>query len=125
MPLQQVYADTPGHVQVNALSGSPAHDDTAHTIAFSKGNTPTTSSVAASASSVQIAGGDNTVRSRIIVNDSSSKLRLRYGASAASPTAYTWLLQPYDAIQIDDFNGAIQGIWETAVGNAVLTVLKT
>ena len=85
------------------------------------GSTSTQTQVADSASSQTILAA-NTGRIRAtIVNDSTEILYLRESSSAATTTAYTWKVPAGATVIIDDYNGALTGIW-AANGSGQATV---
>lgn len=86
------------------------------------GSTSTQTQVADSASSQTILAA-NTARIRAtIVNDSTSILYLRESSSAATTAIYTYKMYPDETVIIDDYNGALTGIWSTnASGSAVVS----
>lgn len=87
------------------------------------GATPATTNVAASITSVTISASDTNLISRVVVNDSSSILYLKYGTGASS-TSYTFRLEPNDTAIIQDYNGILTGAWVLAIGNARVTTVK-
>ena len=86
------------------------------------GSTSTQTQVADSASSQTILAA-NTGRIRAtIVNDSTVTLYLRESASAATTSVYTYKMYPDETVIIDDYNGALTGIWSSnASGSAVVS----
>ena len=92
----------------------------AQRIAQFAGTTSTLSNVAGSASSVTLKAA-NTGRIRLtIYNDSTSALYIKEGATA-STSSFTWKLAPCDTLIIDDYSGVVDGIWDSATGNARVT----
>lgn len=89
-------------------------------------STTTLSNVAASATNVTVLAA-NTARKRLIIhNDSTSKVRLKFGATASS-TSFTLALNAYETYESPPFNiytGIIDGIWETATGSARVTEMS-
>lgn len=87
-------------------------------------NTATTSNVASSATAVTLfaAGTGQDTVGRIVVNDSTSDLFLKYG-SGASATSYTTKIAPggYWEAPAPVYDGLITGIWTVANGNARCT----
>lgn len=85
--------------------------------------TASLSSVAASASNVTILAA-NASRKRIIIhNDSTAKLRLKFGATASS-TSFTIALNAYETYESPInvvYTGVIDGIWDAATGAARVT----
>lgn len=86
------------------------------------GSTSTQTQVADSASSQTILAA-NTGRIRAtIVNDSTTTLYLRESSSAATTSVYTYKMYPDETVIIDDYNGALTGIWSAnASGNAIIS----
>ncbi len=91
--------------------------------AFANITTSTLSNVAASVTNVTVLAA-NAARKRIIIhNDSTSRLRLKFGATA-SATSFSVLLDTYDTYEspvAPVYVGIIDGIWEVAVGSARVT----
>ena len=92
-------------------------------------NVPTTASVAASASAVTLfadltASGRDALN-RIVVNDSTATLYLKYGPSASS-TDYTAPIQAgaYWEAPAPVYDGLITGIWSAANGSARCTQVE-
>ncbi len=88
-------------------------------------STPTLSSVASSATNVAILAANANRRGAIIVNDSTSILYLKFGATA-STTSYSVKLNAGETYKIDAqllYTGLIHGIWSSANGNAYVTEL--
>lgn len=79
-------------------------------------------SVAASASSVQLLGALATRKKAIIVNDSSVVLKVALGFTA-SATAFSAELPAAGTFTVTDYTGVINGIWASATGNARITSL--
>ena len=90
---------------------------------FSAITTATLSNVTASATSVTILAANSNRRRMIVVNDSGSRLLLKFGATA-SATSFSIMLQAYDTYESPinvTYNGIIDGIWDTATGAARVT----
>lgn len=92
--------------------------------------TPTPTTVAASATSVQLLASNTSARQRIIVNDSTATLYVKYGATAtASAGGYTYVLPPKQETSMsvlvlagnELYTGVIHGIWSSATGSASIT----
>lgn len=108
-----------GRRRVAATSTTP--DTLAETFIQDASSTGTLSNVAASASSVTILAANTDRLQAIVVNDSTSLCYLKFG-STASATSYTYLVQPYDTIEVSvTYTGIITGIWATATGSARVT----
>lgn len=94
-----------------------------------RSGTATQTSVAGSASSVTLLAANSSVRKRIIYNDSSATLYLRFNASAATNANWSHVLPPIAGNTIFGlieegpgfYNGEIRGIWSSAAGNARIT----
>jgi hypothetical protein len=84
--------------------------------------TATLSNVAAAASSVTVLAANASRRRVIIHNDSPSKLRLKFGATA-SLTSFTLALNAYETYESPSraYKGIIDGIWDSATGSARVT----
>lgn len=84
------------------------------------GATSSTSTVSGSATSVTLKAS-NTSRVRLtVVNDSTATLYVKEGVTATT-SDYTWRLSSYDTLVIDDYTGVVDGIWDSATGNARVT----
>lgn len=84
------------------------------------GNTGAASSVGQSATSVSLLAAQSTRVSAIIRNDSNQELYIEYGATATITSSIR--LKKNDTLIIDDYTGAISGIWDGAgSGNARIT----
>ena len=91
-------------------------------------STATLTPVAASATSVQLLAANSAARQRIIINDSTATLYLKYG-SAASSSSYTYVLPPKQDTTMSTlvlagnelYTGLIHGIWSSATGSATIT----
>ena len=85
--------------------------------------TATLSNVSASVTSVTLLAGNASRRRVVIVNDSTSKLYVKFGATA-SASSYTYLLaagDTYESPVLDKYTGVIDGIWVSANGAARIT----
>lgn len=86
------------------------------------GATSTQTQVADSASSQTILAANTGRIKAVIVNDSTATLYLRESATAATTSVYTYKMYPDETVIIDDYNGALTGIWSAnASGNAIVT----
>jgi hypothetical protein len=93
--------------------------------AFSAVSSATLSNVAASASNVTLLAANSSRKRIVIHNDSTSKLRIKFGATASS-TSFTVALNGYETYESPNFNvyvGIIDGIWDSATGSARITEL--
>lgn len=82
----------------------------------------TLSNVASSASSVTLLSSNAARRGATIVNDSTAVLYAKFGATA-SATSYTYRLPAYSTLElpVPIYTGVIDGIWDSATGNARVT----
>ena len=86
------------------------------------GTTSNQTQVADSASSQAILAANTSRIRATIINDSTQILYLRESSSAATTSVYTYKLQPDMGVVIDDYNGALTGIWAAnASGNAIVS----
>ena len=85
-----------------------------------KGGTSSVTSVAGSASSVQLLVAETDRIEAIIENDSTTDLYIKFGAGATS-SSYTKKLEPGDALVVNSYTGVIHGVWASATGNARIT----
>ena len=91
--------------------------------AFANIATATLSNVASSASSITIVAANANRLRLIIYNDSTSILRIKFGATASS-TSFTYALDPkatYESPTFNLYTGVIDGIWDSANGSARVT----
>lgn len=85
--------------------------------------TATLSNVSASVTSVTLLASNANRRRVVIVNDSTSALYVKFGATA-SATSYTYFLaagDTYESPVLDKYTGIIDGIWAAANGAARIT----
>jgi len=90
-----------------------------------RANTGTTSTVAASASSVTLVFANSARRGLVIVNDADKNLRVKFGATA-SATDFTYIIAANQTLTltVPIYTGIVDGIWEAApTGNARITEL--
>jgi hypothetical protein len=82
----------------------------------------TLANVASSATSVNLFAATALVKGRIIFNDSTAVLYVKYGATA-SATSYTVQIAAggYFGFPEPAYSGNVDGIWASANGNARLT----
>ena len=76
----------------------------------------TTTSVAASASSVTLLSSDATRKAWRMYNDSSVSCYVKYGTTA-STTDFIYLLGPGDSIEENHYYGRVDAIWVSATGS--------
>lgn len=88
--------------------------------AVKKASTSTPTRPAASIASITLLAANANRISAYIVNESTSIMYIKYGATA-SATSYTLILQENETAIIDDYTGRIDAIWVAAVGNAQVT----
>jgi hypothetical protein len=105
-------------------------NDTGVLLVDNSGTTPIAtaalSNVAASITNVTLLAANANRRRTVIVNDSTSNLRIKFGATASS-TSFTYLLYPqdtYESVPFREYLGIIDGIWESAVGSARVTEMS-
>jgi hypothetical protein len=91
-------------------------------VSEAKAATSVTSTVAASATSVTLLAANSNRVEAIVWNDSTAILRVKFGATASS-TDYTVLLNENEAVIVDTYTGILDGIWDSATGNARITEL--
>lgn len=86
--------------------------------------TATLTNVASSASNVSLLASNTSRKGLVIVNDSTQRVYINFGATASS-TAYTYYLEASDTLEIltNCYTGAINGIWASANGFARITEL--
>jgi len=84
----------------------------------------TGSNVASSASNVTLLAANAARLNAVIVNDSTSVLYVKFGATA-SASSYTYRLPSYGILElpVPVYQGIIDGIWVSANGNARVTEL--
>jgi hypothetical protein len=102
-----------------------ASDQTAVSTTGAKAATATLTNVAASASSTTLLASNANRLGAVIVNDSTSVLYVKYGATASS-TSYTYRLGINATLTLDGallYTGLISGIWVSATGAARITEL--
>jgi hypothetical protein len=82
----------------------------------------TTANVASSASSTVLFAANGNDNARVLFNDSTAILYVKFGATA-SATSYTVQVAPqgYFEFPLPLYNGEVDGIWASANGNARLT----
>lgn len=112
-------------VSSNTLASADKQDTGNTTLAgillsVKKAVTGTTSRIAGVAASTTLLAANANRISAVIVNESTSTLYLKYGATA-SPTDYTFPIAPNGFVIIDDYTGRLDGIWSAAAGNAQIT----
>lgn len=87
---------------------------------LNKGTESLVTSVASSATSVTLLS-ENINRVKAVINNNSTRILYIKEGTTASATSYTYKLSKDDAVVIDDYVGRIDGIWDTANGNAIIT----
>lgn len=82
----------------------------------------TTASVASSATNVTVFAANGRAKRRMIFNDSSAVLYLKFGATA-STSSYTVQMatNTYYEFPLPLYTGQVDGIWASANGNARTT----
>lgn len=87
--------------------------------------TPTLANVASSATNVTLFAANPAARGRIIFNDSTAILSIKFGATA-SATSFTDQVAAASRYVFPDtpfYSGQVDGIWASANGNARTTEL--
>lgn len=108
-------------VHVDDNSGSLTVDNSGtFAVQSNQGATGTLSNVSGSATSVTLLASNAARRQAVIVNDSSAVLYVKFGTTA-STTSYTYRLDPYDTLEVENYTGRIDGIWASATGAARVT----
>lgn len=108
-------------VHVDDNSGSLTVDNGGtFAVQANQGATGTLTNVSGSASSVTLLASNASRRQAVIVNDSSAVLYIKFGTTA-STTSYTYRLDPYDTLEVENYTGRIDGIWASAAGYARVT----
>lgn len=79
-------------------------------------------SVGSSTSSQQLFAARDAPRLRLVFNDSTSTLFVKYG-TGASTSAFTVKVAPggYYEFPVPVFRGVVSGVWDTVNGNARMT----
>ena len=106
------------------IAANPLYIQGTVTTGSGASSTATLSNVAASASSVSLLVSNASRKGAVIFNDSTVSLYVKFGATASS-SSFTYKLFPYETLEVDRviYTGAIDGIWESATGNARITEL--
>ena len=76
--------------------------------------------IAGAITSVTLLAANTARKQAIIINDSTSVLYVKYGATASN-TDFTFIVLAGGSLIIDDYTGRLDGIWSTATGSAQLT----
>lgn len=127
--------DSSGKIGINALPALPTGSNTIGKIDQGaagaaawltkevRAATPTQSSVAASATNVTLLAANANRLGATIYNDSSVNLFLKLGATASS-TSFTCKIAAAGYYEIPfAYTGIIDGLWDSATGNARITEL--
>lgn len=112
-----------GSLSVVIAAGGLDHNPIVNAIP-SNANNSFPSTVAASASSVQLMGSDPYRRAGMIYNESTAIMYLLLASSAATTSNYTVQVPPngyYELPGPNVYSGIINAIWSSAVGNARVT----
>lgn len=112
--------------KANSLSVTLASDQGTVTTATAGVATATLANVAGSATSVSLFASNSSARQRIIYNDSTAILYVKFGATA-STTSFT-VKMPADSVYefpLPCYTGAVDGIWASATGAARTTEVAT
>lgn len=94
---------------------------------ITRGSTATVSRVADTATSTILKTANTGRISLTIVNDASTTLFVLKGSGTVTTTNYTYRLDQYDTVTIDDWAGQVNGLWETDAndGGAQVTEVTT
>lgn len=105
---------------VATVTGSVALSATAN-VKYAAAPSAAVTSVAASVTNVTVLASNANRRGASVYNDSSSKLYLKFGATA-STTSFTVLLFPNSYFEVhSSYTGIIDGLWLAANGSARVT----
>ena len=114
-------------IAVNPTTGDLSYDSDLVT-AGGTVSAATLANVTGSSSSVTVFAANSAARGRMIANDSTAILYLKFGSGAASTTSYTVALAgtgggvaQYYEFPAPLYTGAVTGIWASAVGAARTT----
>jgi hypothetical protein len=116
---------TIGSFDVASLPALPAGTNEIGSIAMPTSETATVTSVASSATNVKLLDANPDRKGLVVFNDSTQVLRIKYGVTA-SATSFTIKLAAGDVWTMPlapVFIGQIDGIWESANGNARISEL--
>lgn len=114
--------------QASVLNTQPAVSEYGVTVRpITRGNTATVTRVSDTATSTILDTATSGRISLTIVNDASTTLFILKGSGTASATNYTYRLNQYETLTIDDFTGQVNGVWETDAndGGAQVTEVTT
>lgn len=115
---------TPTAVSADGDAVRAWFDRSGRAIIASRCETPDQTSVAASATSTSLLAANSARLGATIFNDSSAILYLKLGATA-STSSFTTKINPGGYYEVPyGYAGAIDGIWDTATGNARITELE-
>lgn len=108
-------------VRLVTPNGDSAMDENVNAVkVITIGTTATLANVASSASSVTLLASNTSRIRATIFNDSTAILYVKEGTTA-STSSFTYKLGSSDTLIITDYNGRIDGIWDSATGNARVT----
>lgn len=110
------------------LNATPAPTDYALvTRPITRGATAAVTRVSDTATSTLLKSANANRVSLTLVNDASTTLLVLKGSGTASATNYTYRLNQYDTLTIDDYTGQVNGVWETDAndGGAQVTEVTT
>ena len=107
-------------MQVDIVASLPSGTNLIGSVIEKRGTTTATSTVAASASSVQLLASNASRIKAVFFNDSASSAYVKEGTTA-SATDFTYKVLAFDTLIIDDYTGRIDAIWVSATGNARLS----
>lgn len=104
--------------------GSGNNDTATQRVSISAAGSSTQTSVAGSATTVNLLSANSLRKGATVFNDSSSILYLKLG-SAASITSYTVQMAASSYYEIPfGYSSGIDGIWASATGNARITEIS-
>lgn len=89
-----------------------------------RGDTATFASVADTAVSTTLKAANENRISLTIVNDSSAQLYVLKGSGTASSTAYTYILDQYGTVTIEDYTGQVNGVWASDPGDGAARITE-
>lgn len=115
--------DSGQQTMANSIPVALASDQTA--LRTPNASSATLSNVAGSASNVTLLAANSSRRGAIIFNDSTAALYIKFG-STASTSSFTYKVFPAGTWEMSPgivYTGIIDGIWDSATGNARVTEL--
>lgn len=124
--LSSIFELTNARAKAVAVVDANGDQVTTFPIVFAAPATATITTVASSASSVQLLAANPARRKFVIQNESSKVLKVAYGVTATA-AVYTLIIPANSAYEseLGDFTGVLNGIWSSANGNARITEITT